>query len=66
MDQRSVRAKSLGWVVVGLAIIWAAVILTTSNVLDGTAYQSQVLRLLGGGAAGSIIVVGGAIVRQRK
>ena len=66
MNNSGSKDRTLSWAVIGLAIIWAAVILATGSVLDGTAYHSQVLRLLGGGAAGSIIVVGGAVVRQRK
>ena len=41
------------------ALIWAAVILGVSMVLDGSPQAGRVLNLLGGGAAGSLIVLGG-------
>jgi hypothetical protein len=47
-------------VIIGVAIIWAAVILAAAMILQGTGYFSQMLPILGGGAASSIIVLGGA------
>lgn len=52
-------------VVLGNAVVWAAVILATSAVLKGTPYAGDVLLIVGGGAAGSIIVVGGGIRKLR-
>jgi hypothetical protein len=45
--------------IIGVAIIWAAVILASAMILEGTAYFSQMLPVLGGGAASSIIILGG-------
>ncbi len=45
--------------IIAVALIWAAVIWATSMVLDGTPYWGQMLRILGGGAAATIIVLGG-------
>lgn len=55
-----------GAVVIGLAIIWAAVIMGSAWVLEGTDYFGQLLPILGGGAAASIIVVGGGLRRARR
>jgi hypothetical protein len=55
-----------GFVIIAVAIIWAAVILATSMTLEGTAQESSVLRVLGGGAAGTIIILGGALNKVRK
>ncbi len=47
-------------VVIAVALIWAAVILATRMVLEDTPYAARVLPLLSGGAAATIIVLGGA------
>ncbi|MFQ6105154.1 MAG: hypothetical protein ACE5OP_12830 [Candidatus Glassbacteria bacterium] len=52
-----------GLVIVANAIIWAAVILASAVVLQGTEYFGQMLPILGGGAGGSIIVLGGGLRR---
>ena len=54
--------------IIATAIIWAAVILTVSSVLSGDPLVSRVLTLLGGGAAGTIIVLGGwlRVLRRRN
>jgi hypothetical protein len=46
--------------ILAVAVIWAAVILASAKVLEGTPYFAQLLPILGGGAGGSIIVLGGA------
>ncbi len=45
--------------IMAVALIWAAVIWAASTVLDGTPYWGQMLRILGGGAAATILVLGG-------
>ena len=50
---RSARA-----VLIGNAIIWAAVVLATSFVLEGTGLMGKLIPILGGGAVASIILVG--------
>jgi hypothetical protein len=45
------------------AIIWAAVIIASAVVLQGTGYFAKLLPILGGGAAASIVVVGGGLGR---
>jgi hypothetical protein len=52
--------------VIAVAIIWAAVILGMSSVLEGSPLERQVLSLVGGGAAGTIIVLGGWLRVQRR
>lgn len=52
-----------GLAVIVNAVIWAAVIIATSTVLEGAANASRVLSILGGGAAASIILIGG-LARQ--
>jgi hypothetical protein len=56
----------IGAVVIGLAIIWTAVILGSSMILEGTGYFAELLPILGGGAAASVIVVGGGLRRGRS
>ena len=46
--------------VLGVAIIWAAVILASAMVLRGTPHGGKMIPILGGGAAATIIVVGAA------
>jgi len=46
--------------ILGTAIIWAGVIIATALVLAGTGYFGQLIPILGGGAAGNLIVVAGA------
>jgi hypothetical protein len=50
--------------VVAVAIIWAAVILAVSSTLSGSPLEQQVLTLVGGGAAGTIVVLGGWLRRR--
>ncbi len=59
--------NKFGWTIIAIAIVWAAVIVATSNVLWATAYAPKVARILGGGAAATIIVLGGSLrVASRK
>jgi hypothetical protein len=55
-----------GLAVIVIAVIWAAVILAVSMVLEGAPQSSQVLTVLGGGAAATIILLGGIAVQARK
>ena len=50
--------KSYGTIVIGVAVIWAVVIIASTVILRGTPYWGQMFPLLGAGAAASIIVVG--------
>ncbi len=52
--------KSADWVIIAIAIVWAAVIIAAEMVLAGTPYSSRVTQLLGGGAAATIIILGGS------
>ena len=49
--------RKTGKVTIAVAIIWAAVILATAVVLQGTGLMGKMIPILGGGAAGCIIVV---------
>jgi VIT1/CCC1 family predicted Fe2+/Mn2+ transporter len=49
---------------VAIAILWAAVILAVSSTLSGSPLERQVLTLVGGGVAGTIIVLGGWLRRS--
>lgn len=48
-----------GWSIIGIAIVWAAVIFAASVVLKGSPYWEKMLPILGGGAAATIIILGG-------
>ncbi len=50
--------KSRRALVLGNAIVWAAVLIATASVLSGTPYAGQVRMIVGGGAAASILIVG--------
>jgi hypothetical protein len=49
---------------IGVAMIWAAVIIASAIILKGTEYLSQMFVILAGGAAGSLIVLGGSTTRK--
>ncbi len=53
--------NKFGWTIIVIAVIWAAVILASSNVLGATAYAPKIARILGGGAAATIILLGGSL-----
>jgi hypothetical protein len=48
----------LGWSLIAVAIVWAAVILAAAALLKNTPYWAQMLLILGGGAAATIILLG--------
>ena len=58
------KAAGSGVLVIALAIIWASVILTSAVILLGTPYWPQLLPILGGGAASSIILTGAVTLRR--
>jgi hypothetical protein len=55
-----------GIAVIVVAIIWAAVIFAVSTALQGVPQASQVLQILGGGAAASIILLGGLATQAKR
>ncbi len=52
--------------VVVCAIIWAAVIIASATVVEGTPGFSRLLTILGGGAAATIILLGGLAIQEKK
>jgi hypothetical protein len=48
-------------IVIANALLWAAVILAVDTILGNSAYASRVLLVLGGGSAGSLILLGGLL-----
>jgi hypothetical protein len=52
--------------VVVCAIIWAAVIIASAMVMEGTPGFSRLLSILGGGAAATIILLGGLMAQEKK
>lgn len=50
-------------VVIGNAVVWAAVLLGSAVALQGTAAFPTVAPVLGGGAAASVLVVGAGVRR---
>lgn len=55
-----------GIAVIVVAIIWAAVILATAVAMKGASEYPRLLNILGGGAAATIILLGGIAARERK
>ena len=56
--------KSYGSAIIGIAIVWAAVIFASAVVLKGTPFWGQMIPILGGGAAACILIVGA--LRKRR
>ncbi len=52
--------------IVAVALIWAAVIWAACVVLDGTPYWGRMVLILGGGAAATIMILGGTLRREPK
>jgi hypothetical protein len=52
--------------IIGVAIVWAAVIFASSLVLEGTPYSGRILIVLGGGAAATIIILGGVLRKEKR
>jgi hypothetical protein len=66
-ERKEIEMKSrLQIAVIVVAVIWAAVIMATSMMLASAPEFSRVLTILGGGAAASIILLGGMIAQERK
>ncbi len=55
-----------GLAVMVIAIVWATVIFAVSMTLEGVPQAGRVLQILGGGAAASIILLGGISIQMRK
>lgn len=51
--------------ILGIVIIWVGVIFASAIVLAGTEYLGMMIPILGGGAAGSLIILGGARAMER-
>ena len=56
---KGVTMNKSGWAIIAVAIIWAGVIIASAMVLEGTPYWGRMISVLGGGAAATIIVLGG-------
>lgn len=52
--------------VVANALIWAALIVAVTSALQGTAYSSQLLPVLVGGAGGSVLLVAVGVRRLQN
>jgi hypothetical protein len=61
---RKITMKAWNAAILGTVIIWAGVIIATALVLAGTGYFGQLIPILGGGAAGNLIVLAGATGRR--
>ncbi|MCX6029028.1 MAG: hypothetical protein NT169_06965 [Chloroflexi bacterium] len=55
-----------GIIIIAIAVVWAATILAVSLTLGGTPYAAKVLSLMGGGAAATIVLLGGLNRQWRK
>ncbi len=52
--------------IIGAAVIWAAVIITTAQKLHGTAYLAQILPVLGAGATSCLIILTGIKTKKNQ
>ena len=64
-DRRKLR-KVVRACILGNAIIWAGVILASAVVLQGTGHMGEMIPILGGGAARSVVVLGGGLSRWSR
>ncbi len=55
----------VGAAVIANAIVWGVVLIAVASVLKGTEYSEQVRNIIGAGAGGSLLVVGGLLARKR-
>ncbi len=55
-----------GLAVIVAALIWAAVIIAVSITLEGSPAGTRVITLLGGGAAATIILLGGLGIQEKR
>ena len=55
----------VGMIVIANAIIWGFVMIMCSITLKGTGAYQEIQLILGGGAAASLVVVGGLGVRKK-
>ena len=51
----------IGTIIIANACIWGFVILMSSHTLSGTGAYQDIQNILGGGAAASLLVVGGGL-----
>lgn len=56
------QGRSRAVLIIGQAIIWAAVIFGCGLALDGVPF-SDIILILGGGAAVSVVILPGALLR---
>ena len=55
----------VGMIVIANAIIWGFVMIMCSTTLKGTGAYQEIQLILGGGAAASLVVVGGLGVQKK-
>ena len=56
--------KPVGWMIIANAIIWGAVLIAVSLALKGVEQKERVQRIVSGGAAGSLMVMGGLAAKR--
>ncbi len=52
--------------IIATTIIWAAIMVASAIILEGTSYFSQMLPILSGGAATSIVVLGASRPKKNE
>jgi len=62
---KTTKKRLISAAIIGNAIIWAAVILSSAYVLEGTGYMQKLIPVLGGGSAVSLIILGGLLRRYK-
>jgi len=62
--QKEQTTKKTGTVIIANAIIWAAVLIASAIVLQGTGYMGRMIPILGGGAIAMFIILAGILRRQ--
>jgi hypothetical protein len=63
--EKSNFKKRVGVFIIANAIVWCAVIISTSLVLRGTGYMSKLIPILGGGASVSVVILSGGMLRRK-
>lgn len=63
--EKGTSKKRIGAFIIGNAIVWGLVIISTALVLRGTGLMSKLLPILGGGAGFSVVILSGFLVEKK-
>jgi len=59
------RSSKVGYIIIGNAIVWGAVIIITALILRGTGLMSKLIPVLGGGAGFSEVILSSLLKKEK-